>query len=153
VYAHIWKNLRQQQLDETAVIATRFPEEFNAVWDNPAALDQMLQGWNPIIETDVDAQRVQETVAEFARTVDAIEEGIYSPPDASSLGQKILRGRTFASGVCRNCDVRFSCSSYREHVKISKSRELPRFKDIYEDAGTETDREIRKDAGLDATLP
>jgi len=153
VYAHIWKNLRQQELDETAIIATRFPEEFNAVWDNPAALDQLLQEWKPIIETNVDTQRVQETVEEFARTVDAIEDGVYSPPDASSLGQKILRGRTFASGVCRNCDVRFSCGSYRKYVRTSKSRELPRYKDIYEDAGTETDRETRMDAGLDTTGP
>jgi hypothetical protein len=153
VYAHIWKNLRQQELDATAVIATRFPEELNTVWDRPAELNQKLQEWNPIIETEFDTHRVQETVEEFAGTVDAIEDGIYRPPEASSLGQKILRGRTFASGVCRNCDVRFSCSSYRTHVKTSKSRELPPYRDIYDDTGAEPERESRMDAGLEATAP
>ena len=34
VYAHIWRNLRRQELNETAVIATRLPEALDATWAN-----------------------------------------------------------------------------------------------------------------------
>lgn len=34
VYAHIWQNLRQQELNETAVIATRLPDSLDVAWRN-----------------------------------------------------------------------------------------------------------------------
>ena len=136
VYAHIWQNLRRQELNETAVIATQFPDSLNTAWENreqnPAVFERELQLWDPIIPIQFDTLHVQETIQEFARTVDLIE----------------VRNVTFATRVCRNCDLRFSCRSYRDYVKTSRSRDLPRFKDIYNDVGPEADRESRMDAGL-----
>jgi hypothetical protein len=38
----------------------------------------------------------------------------------------------------------------RPHLRTSRSRDLPRFREIYEDVGGDTEREVRKDAGLAA---
>jgi hypothetical protein len=157
VYAHIWQNLRQQELNETAIIATQFPDSLSTAWDkqqgDPAMFEQELQRWTPVIPISFNTQHVRNTIEEFARTVDAIEDGVYSPPTVNRLNRREVRGQTFATRVCTNCDVRFSCQSYREYVKTSKSRDLPKFKDIYEDTGIESERENRLDAGLAATVP
>ena len=154
VYAHIWQKLRQQELDETAVIATRFPDSLGAAWDrrkeDPRRYEQELQNWNPIIEFKFSTKHVDDVVREFGRTVDAIEDGVYSPPAPTRLRKIEVGKRTFATRVCRNCDVRFSCGSYRQYIKTSRSRDLPRMREIYEDAGPEEDRDLRMDAGLAA---
>ncbi len=67
------------------------------------------------------------------------------------LNTLAVHGQTFATRVCRNCEVRFSCSSYREYAQTSQARDLPRSRDIYEDTSTEADREGRMNAGLEAT--
>jgi hypothetical protein len=154
VYAHIWQNLRRQELNETAVIATRLPEPLDAAWvdrhRNPAAFEDALKEWNPVIPIPLNTQHVQDTIQAFASTVDRIEDGVYSPPPVNSLNRKEVRNATFAMRVCRNCDARFSCRSFREYLKTYRSHDLPRFKHIYEDAGPEEDRETRMDAGLEA---
>ena len=156
MYAHIWQELRKKRLDETAVIATRLPESLNAAWEsrkrNPAGLEQELRAWNPVIQFPFNTKHVEDVVREFGRTVDAIEDGLYSPPQVTELKKVEIGRQTFATRVCTNCDVRFSCSPYRRHLKTSRSRDLPRFREIYEDVGPETDREARKDAGL-AEIP
>lgn len=152
VYAFIWQTLRRQHLDETAVIATRFPETLDSAWKyqdtNPEAFLREMQSWNPVIEIPFNIGHVQETVDDFARTVDSIEDGRYAPSPIGRLKEKEFRNETFATRVCRNCDVRFSCRSYRKHVKTSKSRDLPRFREIYEDAGPPSELETRFDAEL-----
>jgi hypothetical protein len=140
------------ELNETAVIATRFPESLNSAWEgrkrNPAAFEQELQKWNPVIQFPFDAKHVEDVVREFGQTVDAIEDGVYAPPPVKRLKEVEVGRETFATRVCTNCDVRFSCSHYRRYLKTSRSRDLPRFRDIYEDVGTEAERESRKEAGL-----
>lgn len=152
IYAYIWQTLRQQNLDETAVIATRFPDTLEAAWRNrqrkPQILDQEIREWNPIVEIPFNIEHVQDTIDEFARTVDAIQDGKYAPSPIRRLKEKEFKNETFATRVCRNCDVRFSCRSYREYVKTSKSRDLPRFREIYDDVGPEVERENRFDEGL-----
>lgn len=152
VYAYIWQELRQKELNETAVIATRFPESLNAAWEQrkrkPDVFEQELQKWNPVIQFPFNTRHVEDVVREFGQTVDAIEDGVYAPPSVKRLKEVEVGRQTFASRVCTNCDVRFSCSPYRRYLKTSRSRDLPRFRDIYEDVGLETDQEARKDAGL-----
>lgn len=152
VYAHIWQELRQKELNETAVIATRFPDSLNSAWEgrkrNPAAFEQELHKWNPVIQFPFNTQHVEGVVREFGQIVDSIEDGDYAPPPVKRLKEVEVGRQTFATRVCANCDVRFSCGSYRRYLKTSRSRDLPRFRDIYEDVGAETDREARKDAGL-----
>jgi len=154
VYAHIWQKLRQQELDETAVIATRFPDSLNGAWDrqkeDPDRFEEELRNWNPIIEFKFNTKHVEDVVREFGRTVDAIEDGVYSPPRTTRLREIEVGKRTFATRVCRNCDVRFSCAPYRQYIKTSRSRDLPRFREIFEDTGPQEDRDLRMDAGLTA---
>ncbi len=153
VYAHIWQNLRKQELNETAVIATRPSDALDAAWinrdRNASALEDELERWNPVIPIPFDTRHVQDTIEKFANTVDRIEDGVYIPPPPSHLSKKEIRDETFATRVCRNCDVRFSCLSFREYLKTYRPKELPKFRDIYEDAGAEQDREARIDAGLE----
>lgn len=152
VYAHIWKNLRNQELNETAVIATRLPKPLEASWvnrhQNPDAFQCELEKWNPIIPIPFSTQHVENTIQAFASTVDHIEDGIYAPPPASKLSKKEVGDETFATRACGNCDLRFSCRAFREYLKNYRTRDLPKFKDIYEDAGPESERENRIDDGL-----
>ncbi|MGH7846478.1 MAG: PD-(D/E)XK nuclease family protein [Candidatus Binatia bacterium] len=157
VYAHIWQSLRKQQLDEMAIIATQFPEALNRAWQNrgefTAAFDEELKNWDPVIPIPFKSRHVRNTVREFGRVVDAIEDGKYSPTPLKTLKKREVGNRTFATRVCRNCDVRFSCRSYRNYVRTSKSRDLPRLREIYEDTGTGVDQQARLDAGLETALP
>ena len=120
VYAHIWQTLRHQNLDEMAIIATHFPESVgNALSDgNADELDYALQGWQPLVEVDFHPESVAGTIAEFGRVVDDIEERRFGPPPVDRLKEVLLGTRNvrFATQVCRNCDVRFSCSSYRDYA-------------------------------------
>lgn len=154
VYAYIWQTLRQKELDETAVIATPFPPSLEAAWErrngNPAKFEAELRKWNPVIKFKFSTSHVENVVQEFGRTVDAIEDGVYSPPPVKRLREIEVGKRTFATRVCRNCDVRFSCDPYRHYIKTSRSRDLPGFREMYDDAGPQEDRNLRIDAGLTA---
>lgn len=125
VYAHIWQNLRQQPLNELAVIATDYPESVRdaLAGGNEQQLVYALSHWQPLIPISFDALRVEQTVGEFGQVVDAIEEGHFAPPSLQSLSS-VLPGTNntrFATQVCRNCDARFSCSSYRRYAQQSRA--------------------------------
>ena len=120
VYAHIWQTLRRQNLDEMAIIATHFPESVgNALSDgNEQELEYALQGWQPLVQIDFHPDSVAGTIEEFGRVVDDIEERRFRPPPVERL-KEVLQGTRnvrFATQVCRNCDVRFSCSSFRDYA-------------------------------------
>ena len=120
VYAHIWQTLRHQNLDAMAIIATHFPESVgNALSDgNEQELEYALQGWQPLVQIDFHPDSVAGTIEEFGRVVDDIEERRFGPPPVERL-KEVLQGTRnvrFATQVCRNCDVRFSCSSYRDYA-------------------------------------
>ena len=70
-----------------------------------------FERWQPLIELPFDQGRLEETLGSFAEVVDAIEGKHFAPRTEEDLdgGGK----RRFATRVCRNCDARFSCSSYR----------------------------------------
>src|ERR1700693_2193547 len=56
VYAYIWKGIRQQALDGTAIIATRLPLELReAIRDrNHAVIPEALEAWQPVIDLPFD---------------------------------------------------------------------------------------------------
>ena len=153
VYAYIWQTLREQELNEMAVIATQFPREVADAWRNrshkPEVFDQELNRWEPVIDIGFNESDVESTISEFADTIDAIEDGSFSAPTSAKLRGKVYGTETFASRVCSNCDIRFSCGSYREYVTGSRSRDLKKFREIYEEQPSEDE----KDARLDAALP
>jgi len=121
VYAHIWQELRQQPLDEMAVIATDFPREVKEALSNPdpRALEMALAQWDPIIPIEYDPAHKDETIFAFGEVVDKIESGEFAPPSLEVLESFITGGwrqERFATRVCRNCDARFSCDAYRQYA-------------------------------------
>jgi hypothetical protein len=121
VYAYIWQHLRQQQLDGTSIIATDYPENVrNALAsENRQELDYALRTWDPVVPIDFDPKNVQQTIDEFGKVVDMIEDGLFFPPPLDHLNSFVEGTKykvRFATHVCRNCDARFSCKSYREYA-------------------------------------
>lgn len=152
VYAHIWHTLRGEPLDQTAIIATDYPEsvkEALAAGDD-RQLAQALDAWDPVIEIPFDTTHVAATVEEFANVVDAIEEGRFAPPAVAHLQRPIPGTNTrFATRVCRNCDARFSCAAYRRYAVTSTGGAEHQFRAYFDDFGSDTDREDRRTATLD----
>lgn len=136
VYAHIWKGIRGQSLDGAAIIATRLPPELREALRarDPNAINAAMASWDPVVDLPFDENEVARTIKDFARCVDAIEDGEFAPPPADMLGKpRGTRRRkdhgavpdagaepepTFAQIHCRNCDARFSCGSYRSYLKV-----------------------------------
>lgn len=136
VYAHIWKGIRRQALNGTAIIATRLPPELREALrsGDPAAINAAMNAWEPVVDLPFDENEVARTIEDFGRCVDAIEDGEFAPPPPDALGQSrgtrkrkdhgtIAGARaesapTFAQIHCRNCDARFSCVSYRSYMKL-----------------------------------
>ncbi|GJQ37364.1 MAG: hypothetical protein JETCAE01_33740 [Anaerolineaceae bacterium] len=121
VYAHIWQNLRGQQLDETAIIATDYPENVRDALasENASEIEHALSSWDPVVPIRFDPKKVLETIAKFGETVDDIENGVFAPPPMERLNELVTGAKykvRFATHVCRNCDARFSCKSYREYA-------------------------------------
>ena len=120
VYAYIWEELRKQPLDEAAIISTAFPDSVRRALESgdPKRLEVALAKWDPIIPTAHDPAKRDRTLYEFGRIVDMIEEGEFEAPPIERLQEKIPgpREERFAVRVCRNCDARFSCDSYRSYA-------------------------------------
>lgn len=150
VYSYIWKELRGEPLDHTAIIALSFPQPLS---DAVRAGDQEqiareLPKWKPLIEIPFDQSHVEETIMDFGRIVDCIEENQFSPPPVSKLKEKGGE-QLFVTRVCRNCDARFSCASYREYALGSNARFVTGYKKYIEDLGPEIDVEDWKTTNLE----
>ncbi len=121
VYAHIWQELRRQPLDAMAVIATDFPSEVKSALAHldPRALDAALERWEPIVPIEYDPAHKDRTIYAFGEIVDKIQNGEFPPPPLEVLQTPIKGGwrqERFGTRVCRNCDARFSCDSYRQYA-------------------------------------
>jgi len=151
VYAHIWQNLRGQRLDETAVICTQLPEGLNQAVGSGVEqrIEFELARWEPVIPTPFEPEHVVETIAAFGEVVDEIEDGAFAPRDLATL-QSRQPGTygPFATNVCRNCDARFSCSSYREYAHAASQGAERRFRQYFDDLGDDVEQGERMVAGL-----
>ncbi len=120
VYAHIWQNLRGNALDETAIIATRPTREVRAAIKsgNQQKLEQAITAWQPCITIPLAQSNVQTVITDFGTVVDKIENREFTPPPVSILKSPVKPGArvSFGATVCINCDVRFSCNSYRQYA-------------------------------------
>ncbi len=131
VYAHIWKGIQNQTLDGTAIIATRLPLELrDAIQSGDRrAIKARLSEWEPVVELPFDEKKIRQTVENFGRCVDAIEDGKFAPPAPEELGRSKGSRRpkrtepTFAQIHCRNCDARFSCASHRAYLASRSSEQ------------------------------
>ena len=122
IYAHIWETLRGETLDAQYIICTQLPADLRDAARSrdqaPQRYERLLERWNPLIEIDADAMNVDRTIQEFGAVVDHIENGDFAPPPPSRLSEPAPGGRmAFARDICRNCDVRFSCSAYRAYLQ------------------------------------
>ena len=154
VYAYIWQELRGEPLDQTTIIATRYPESMQSAIDsgNEDYIDHELKKWNPLIDIPFDQEGVEETIEDFGRTIDEIEDGEFAPPPAERLSERDEgRNTLFASRVCNNCDARYSCSSYREYVQTSRKTKHVDFRTYFMEAGSDVERNAKLTANLDAT--
>lgn len=150
VYAYIWKNLRGEPLDETAIICTTFPPEWKGILQDEARLAPALAAWEPVIDLDFAPDEAANTIRHFAEIVERIEAGEFAPAPVSQLKEHVPgTNSVFGRYVCRNCDARFSCSSYREYALGSSAPTERKFLDYYNDLGAEADREDFIDAALE----
>jgi hypothetical protein len=123
VYAHIWHGLRGQPLDATAIIATKPTREVSAALrsGNAAKIESAVERWQPCLQIALEDERVNAVIEEFGAVVDRIENRSFEPPAVSTLLQPSRPGARDAFGVtvCRNCDARFSCSSFRQYAQAT----------------------------------
>lgn len=156
VYAHIWQQLRGQALDKTAIISTAYPEGLKQahLLNDQFRIQYELSKWNPMIELDFDQEKVQEVVDHFAEIVDRIEEKKFKPAPVETL-RSTMEGTNalFGTRVCRNCDVRFSCASYREYATSKGKGERGSFRKYFDDFGSDTDKEEWVNANLAVKSP
>ncbi|WP_440993960.1 PD-(D/E)XK nuclease family protein [Cysteiniphilum litorale] len=129
VYAHIWQGLRHNELDHAGIISTALPRELNLAIkkqnlteeslhyaDNNDKVQQALANWQPIVSIEFNKDLLKQTINAFAEVVDKIENKEFSAPDPSVLNQEIQPKKKFATAVCRNCDLRFSCDAYMAYM-------------------------------------
>lgn len=128
VYAHVWRELRRQRVDKVAIVSTKLPRPLEILatqYSNDGILNDRLQkaidDWDPVVPVDDFTNKVKEAIDNFAEVVDKIKNYDFQPPGMEKLGKKIKNtNKTFATNVCSNCDVRFTCSSFKEHAVKSK---------------------------------
>lgn len=131
VYAYVWRELRGQEVHEMGIIAVQLPQRLRDAirGENTADIERELAAWNPLVPLPFETSSLDETFAKIATTVDRIEDGEFAPPPPTRLAEmsgmdENAGGNTvaFATMHCRNCDGRFSCSSYREYMKGGAAR-------------------------------
>lgn len=148
VYAHMWKNLRNSEIDNIAIIATSPPDDLKtAIYENDKSKIEKLMGqWNPLVDLYFDEEDVTNQIMSFGEIVDKIEDGRFEAPSVDKL-KDIVNGQKmpFGTAVCRHCDARYSCSSYNEYKCRAKLD-----KDIIDKVKKED--EIEKEAWKDGYL-
>lgn len=155
VYAHIWQTLRQQELDETCIIATAFPKAVRdaVTTGDDAKIDAELAKWNPALTIPFDQQTLDQTIIQFTQTVEAIEAGQFAPPPVSRLQERVPGSRTlYATRICINCDSRFSCNAYRAYAEGDRVTVSDEF-GFYNDYGTAIDQAEWLSTNLSITPP
>jgi hypothetical protein len=125
LYAYVWETLRGEPLDGIAIIATAYTEKIRdaiplgklvdeLTEDQRDQLEAVVADWQPLVELEYDHLEVMETIRQFGETVDLIEDGVFSPPPVETLEAKWQQtNERYTTRICRVCDARFSCSSYR----------------------------------------
>lgn len=154
IYAHIWQGLRGNELDHSAIISTALPSSLKDSLRNgpPERLAAEFTKWDPVVEIDLNQKNIKEQVNDFGKTVDQIEESCFAPPPVSRLKQKAGGKNSreqFATRVCRNCDARFSCNSFRQYVADSKGVNLYNFRKFWVEQLPDADQEEWLEANMD----
>lgn len=156
VYAHIWRHLRGQALDETAIISTSFPRAVKEALtsDIPGHLEAELAQWNPVVLIPFNEERLEETIRHFGEIVDAIEDGNFDPAPVTKLQSRLPGMKAnFATQVCINCDARYSCDSFRAYTAQQSRRVADAMMTYLSDTDSDIELTDRLVAGLDTAPP
>lgn len=148
--------MRGQPLDQTAIIATAFPDTVKDALrkKNEVAIQKQMDLWNPLVEMPLRQEKVQDTITEFGTTVDAIESKKFKLPKVEVLKEEVGTTRQkFGTRVCRNCDARFSCTSYRNFVISTNARTGLDFKTYFADFGSDDEKAETVSLTLDVAPP
>jgi hypothetical protein len=151
IYAHIWKSLRGNRLDNTAVLSTALPFPLKAAIKSGSAprIEEEIQTWEPVIPLGFSETGIKEMIDDFGSVVEKIEGKEFSPPPVNRLTRKDVGEKNiFAQRTCRNCDARFSCESFRDYVR-STGKSGQSLKKYLDDYGTEIDNKEFIDSNLD----
>lgn len=148
VYAYIWQTLRKNQLNHTAIISTNipdyFPKDIRQLFEDDDKLKYLLSKWEPVVDLEYEEKRVEETIKEFGIIVDMIHNNEFEAPDVLKLSQSysgLKSHEQFGTRVCRNCDARYSCDSFREYALGTKGSLKMKFEEYYNDYGTDEEQE------------
>jgi hypothetical protein len=155
IYAHIWKNLRGQPLDQTAIIATAYPEAMREALEERdlRRLEYEMGKWYPLVEINVDPDQIDAIIQQFGEVVDCIEGGRFEPVSLDILNSpQGQRKQAFATHVCRNCDARFSCASYRRYALEGHGRRETALRQYLDDYGSDLDQQDWISSNLEAAL-
>jgi hypothetical protein len=110
---------------------------FSRIQCRSPAFREALKAWRPVVTLEFDEKDVRDTIADFGRCVDDIEDGTFEPPPPEKLrqplgasrrkgegaaGPRARPERTFARTHWRNCDARFSCDSSRAYQEDEAGR-------------------------------
>jgi hypothetical protein len=152
VYAYIWQVLRHQQLDEASIISTAVPDSLRQAISggDESKIAAEMDAWAPVIEVPFDASKVTQAIQEFGEVVDSIEDKRFAPATVSKLRDKQGTRSAFATRVCRNCDARFSCDSYRDYATQSGARTEFKFASL---VGVDPESADERSERIAANLP
>ena len=153
VYAHIWQKLRGNALDHAAIISTAYPKGMRDAffYRDLDRFQQEMEKWNPVIEISFTPEKVDKTIKDFGKIVDAIEESEFVPPEKGKLEEKAYGStRAFGVQVCRNCDARFSCGAFRAYATDPKRKGRVEFVKYIELSGDDLEQEQWVNANLEA---
>jgi len=135
IYTYIWEMINQRNIDHTALICTDYPQDVQEalIQDNPLNLARAIERWYPVVEIDPDLSKVEQTIQDFGHVVDQIHDSEFSPPKVEKLEAPFAAGQNtrFGTRVCRNCDARFSCSSYRIYARHGRGQTEKNFLQYY----------------------
>jgi hypothetical protein len=126
VYAHIWQKLRGMKLDGTAIIATAPTNDLKHAMrnGNSELIEKAMQEWEPLIDIPIDETSLDETIKDFGSVIDKIESRQFCPPPLEKLNSPVSVSKKvlFGTDACRNCDARFSCTSFRQYAQANYQR-------------------------------
>lgn len=137
VYAYIWKTLRGNRMDNTAIIATplarplakaikelEYAKTSQEIQRRKQKVDDEFEKWEPIIPIGYSEEEVAGMIEKFGEVVEQIEAGDFQAPSAERLKEKDpVSGKMLGTHMCSNCDARFSCGEFRNF--ISQTRRVP----------------------------
>lgn len=131
IYAHVFQNIRNKKVNSAAIVATKLPQSLEKIAsnyinnrvDDKENINEELDRWEPIIPVDNFTNKIETAINKFSKVVDNIERKEFKPPGIEKLKKRTgSSNRTFATNVCNNCDVRFTCNSYKKYSKENYSR-------------------------------